>query len=197
MLSGSFSSPTIVFGDTVLSSAGGYDAFVAVFDLNWNIINAFTIGGPLDDGGIVDVDPNGMVYTLGGFQSPHLHLGTITLTNLDTLNPQTDLFLAKHSPFTEVKEDDNAPFDFSLAQNYPNPFNPQTAIGFSLLAVGNVTLKVYDVLGREVQTLLYNERIEAGRHEIQFDGSRLSSGVYYYRLQAGTFTETKKMVLMK
>mgnify|MGYP001603756245 CR=1 FL=1 len=198
ILSGEFNSPTIAFGDTILSSAGGYDAFVAVFDLNWNIINAFTIGGPLDDGGIVDVDPNGMVYTLGGFQSPQLHFGTITLNNLDTLNPQTDLFLAKHSPFTEVKEDGNAQFDFSLKQNYPNPFNPQTAISFSLLAVGNVTLKVYDILGREVATLINNEIMEAGRHEIQFDGSTLTSGVYFYRLNVdGKFSETKKLLLMK
>ena len=84
-----------------------------------------------------------------------------------------------------------------LQQNYPNPFNPQTAIGFSLLAVGNVTLKVYDVLGQEVATLINNETMEEGMHEIQFDASRLSSGVYYYRLQAGAFTEVKKMVLMK
>ncbi len=89
------------------------------------------------------------------------------------------------------------PQDILLQQNYPNPFNPQTAIGFSLLAVGNVTLKVYDVLGQEVATLLNNEQIEEGMHEVQFDASRLSSGVYYYRLQAGAFTEVKKMVLMK
>ncbi len=87
---------------------------------------------------------------------------------------------------------------FALAQNFPNPFNPQTAIGFSLLAVGNVTLKVYDVLGREVQTLLNNESLQAGRHEIQFDGSRLTSGVYFYRLSVeGKFSETKKLLLMK
>ncbi len=89
------------------------------------------------------------------------------------------------------------PNEFTLLQNYPNPFNPQTAIGFSLLAVGNVTLKIYNVLGQEVATLLNNEQMEEGMHEVQFDASRLSSGVYYYRLQAGAFTEVKKMVLMK
>ena len=67
----------------------------------------------------------------------------------------------------------------------------QTAIGFSLLAVGNVSLKIYDVLGREVTTLINNETMEEGMHEIQFDASRLSSGVYYYRLQAGTLLKRK------
>ena len=90
------------------------------------------------------------------------------------------------------------PLAYSLEQNYPNPFNPTTAIGFSLLAVGNVTLKIYDILGREVATLLNNEKMEAGRHEIQFDGSTLTSGVYFYRLSVdGKFSETKKLVLMK
>ncbi|MEK7262956.1 MAG: T9SS type A sorting domain-containing protein [Bacteroidota bacterium] len=92
----------------------------------------------------------------------------------------------------------SVPEQFSLKQNYPNPFNPTTAIGFSLLAVGNVTLKIYDILGREVQTLLNNDRMQAGRHEIQFDGSALTSGVYFYRLSVDSkFSETKKLVLMK
>ncbi|MEK7263047.1 MAG: FG-GAP-like repeat-containing protein [Bacteroidota bacterium] len=97
----------------------------------------------------------------------------------------------------------SVPEQFSLKQNYPNPFNPQTAIGFSLLAVGNVTLKVYDVLGREVQTLLNNERMEAGRHVAYFNvemfhGTSLPSGVYFYRLNVdGKFSETKKLVLTK
>ena len=92
----------------------------------------------------------------------------------------------------------SVPEQFSLKQNYPNPFNPQTAIGFSLLAVGNITLKVYDVLGREIQTLLNNETMQAGKHEIQFDANGLTSGVYFYRLSVDSkFSETKKLVLMK
>jgi len=94
------------------------------------------------------------------------------------------------------------PEQYSLEQNYPNPFNPTTAIRFSLLAVSNVTLKVYNVLGQEVATLLNNAEMESGIHEIQFDASRLSSGVYFYRMSVtenGTMkhTEIKKMVLMK
>ena len=198
ILSGSFTSPTISFGDTVLTNAGGSDEFIVVYDLVFNVLNAIRIGGTLFDDGGVETDGNGTVYNIGIFESPTIRFGNITLTNSDTVNPSWDIFFAKHSPFTEVKEDDNAPFDFSLKQNYPNPFNPQTAIGFSLLAVGNVTLKVYDILGQEVATLLNNEAMQVGRHEIQFDGSTLTSGVYFYRLNVdGKFSETKKLMLMK
>jgi len=86
--------------------------------------------------------------------------------------------------------------DYKLTQNYPNPFNPTTTLKYQLPASSKVTLKVYDVLGNEVATLL-NEEKEAGTYEVMFEASNYSSGVYFYRLQAGSFVETKKMVLMK
>jgi hypothetical protein len=96
-----------------------------------------------------------------------------------------------------------APEKFSLSQNYPNPFNPVTKIKFSILengklniGNGNITIKVYDMLGKEVATIV-NEKLQPGTYEATFDGSRYSSGVYFYRLQAGNFTETKKMILIK
>jgi hypothetical protein len=85
---------------------------------------------------------------------------------------------------------------FFLQQNYPNPFNPSTTIKFELPTSSVVRLSVYDVLGREVSVLV-NERREAGFHEVKFDGSGLSSGVYFYRIQAGNFVETKKLVLLR
>lgn len=88
------------------------------------------------------------------------------------------------------------PTVFALQQNYPNPFNPTTAIGYSLLTKSFVTLKVFDVLGREVKTLV-NERQNAGTYTVTFNGSGLSSGVYLYRITAGLYSETKKLVLMK
>ncbi len=88
------------------------------------------------------------------------------------------------------------PTDFSLSQNYPNPFNPTTTIKYSIPNSQFVTLKVYDLLGREISTLV-NEEKAPGNYEVKFDGSNLSSGVYLYRLQAGSFTQTKKFVLMK
>ena len=97
-----------------------------------------------------------------------------------------------------VNERENIfPKKITLLQNYPNPFNPQTAIGFSLLALSNVALKIYNVLGQEVATLINNETIEAGTHEIQFDGSKFSSGVFYYELKVGNFAERKKMIVVK
>lgn len=88
------------------------------------------------------------------------------------------------------------PAGYSLSQNYPNPFNPSTVISYQLSALSNVVLKVYDVLGREIATLV-DEYKPAGNYEINFDASRLSSGTYFYRLQAGDFTAAKKLVLLK
>lgn len=79
--------------------------------------------------------------------------------------------------------------------NYPNPFNPTTTLKFILPAASDVTLRVYDILGREVATLV-NDRLEAGEHKVSFDASRLASGVYLYQLQAGNFAETRKLTVI-
>ena len=85
---------------------------------------------------------------------------------------------------------------FSLSQNYPNPFNPITKIRFDLPKNVNVKLTIYDMLGREVETIV-NEQLNAGSYEVNWDGTKYTSGVYYYRLNAGEFVETKKMILVK
>jgi len=89
-----------------------------------------------------------------------------------------------------------SPIGFYLSQNYPNPFNPSTTISYSIPQKSLVTLKVFDVLGNEVCTLINEER-ESGYHQIDLIAEGLSSGIYFYRLQAGTFIETKRMVLLK
>jgi hypothetical protein len=88
------------------------------------------------------------------------------------------------------------PAVFELAQNYPNPFNPATNIGFRISDFGFVSLKVYDVLGREVATLV-NEEKKPGTYTVQFDAAGLASTVYFYRLQAGSFAETKKLLVLR
>jgi hypothetical protein len=88
------------------------------------------------------------------------------------------------------------PADFALDQNYPNPFNPSTMISYQLPISSEVKLVIYDILGREVQTLV-NTRQNAGRYQAQFNAATLSSGIYFYRLSAGAFGETKKMMLIK
>ena len=111
---------------------------------------------------------------------------------------------------TEVESeiDGTVPTEFALNQNFPNPFNPSTKIRYSIprsteyySVLQNVTLKVYDILGNEVATLV-NEYKPAGSYEVEFNGhsdggQNLSSGVYFYKLQAGSYIETKKMTLLK
>lgn len=91
---------------------------------------------------------------------------------------------------------DNVATNFSLSQNYPNPFNPTTTIEFAIPNKAFTKLVVYDLLGKEVKVLL-NEDMNAGSYSINFDGSSLSSGIYYYRLIANKFAETKKFILLK
>ena len=87
---------------------------------------------------------------------------------------------------------------YSLAQNFPNPFNPVTKIKFDIAShsVGQTFLSVYDITGREISTLI-NENLQAGSYEVTFDGINLPSGVYFYKLTAGDFTDTKKMLMIK
>ncbi|MFH2031405.1 MAG: T9SS type A sorting domain-containing protein, partial [Bacteroidota bacterium] len=100
--------------------------------------------------------------------------------------------------FTDVNErtEGAIPYQFTLSQNYPNPFNLGTVIRFQVPSTKFVTLKIYDLLGREVQTLV-NEYISAGIYEANFDASSLASGLYLYKLTAGNFTLTKRMMLVK
>ena len=86
--------------------------------------------------------------------------------------------------------------NFALNQNYPNPFNPSTIISFQIPAISNVKLKIYDVLGREVTTLV-NKEMKAGSYKVDFNSSGLASGIYFYKITAGNFSEIKKMVLLK
>jgi len=94
------------------------------------------------------------------------------------------------------KIENKTPNAFSLSQNYPNPFNPNTIIRFQIKDSRFVTMKVYDILGKEIETLI-NEKKSPGTYEVIWDGSAYPSGVYFYKLMAGDFTETKKMLLIK
>jgi len=98
---------------------------------------------------------------------------------------------------SDVNYENEAPERYSLTQNYPNPFNPSTKINYSLPVEANVTLKVFNILGQEVITLIDNEQVAAGNHEITFNASSIPTGIYLYRIQAGDFVQTKKMMLLK
>jgi len=112
-----------------------------------------------------------------------------------------------NSLITDILENNNQlPTVFSLEQNYPNPFNPSTTIKYSIPSIktsllggvggGFVTLKIYDILGCELATLV-NEYQKSGNYEVNFDATQLTSGVYFYRLQSGSFVDSKKMILIK
>jgi len=104
----------------------------------------------------------------------------------------------KHQPAfpTSVGDNQGKPVVYSLSQNYPNPFNPSTKIEFALPKQSTVTLKVFNILGQEVATLV-NSTLASGNHTVNFDARTLASGLYFYRLEAGTFTSIKKMMLLK
>ena len=103
------------------------------------------------------------------------------------------------NPYTGIsdKEQSQAPSTFMLNQNYPNPFNPSTKISYSIPTSGFVILKIYDLLGKEVKTLV-SEFQNAAFHSVNFEASELAGGIYFYKLQVGNdFVETKRMLLMK
>ncbi len=105
-------------------------------------------------------------------------------------------FVIDTFPSVEDSTNSNVPVEFALLQNYPNPFNPVTSIQYIVGSLQFVTLKVYDVLGNEIATLV-NEEKQPGIYEVDFDATNLASGIYYYQIRDGSFTETKKMVLIK
>jgi hypothetical protein len=105
------------------------------------------------------------------------------------------LFTGGENP-TAIDPIRNISDQFSLEQNYPNPFNPTTTIGFYVSERGFIKLTVYDLLGKEITTLV-NEEKAAGNYTVEFDAGKLSSGIYLYRLETGNFTQTQRMILMR
>jgi len=97
---------------------------------------------------------------------------------------------------TGIKQYEVTPFSYNLSQNYPNPFNPSTKIQYEIPERSFVTIKIYDVLGNEIDVIANEERLQ-GKYEIEFNGTSLTSGIYFYQIQAGNFVETKKMILLK
>jgi hypothetical protein len=93
-------------------------------------------------------------------------------------------------------EDATVPTVFALEQNFPNPFNPSTTIAFSLPRQSRVTLKVFNVVGEEISTLV-DQELSAGRYEAHWDAGQMNGGVYFYRLQAGAFVQTRKLILIR
>lgn len=141
-------------------------------------------------GGKISSSTNIMIFSVGesliGKCSNASNLGAIGFWSVY----QSDIL-------TSVEENENPiPTVFKLEQNYPNPFNPSTKIKFSVSERSNVLIKIYDILGSELVTLV-NEEMDAGWYEKDFNASGLSSGVYLFRMEAGNYVNTKKMMLLR
>lgn len=143
------------------------------------------------------------------FSSDPLHLGwtdgnsifrtKICVNDGETVREIADSeieFTGINSEKNNISSSADFPKEFSLAQNFPNPFNPVTKISFEIPASGFVNLKIYDITGREISSLV-NENLNAGTYNVQFDGAGYASGVYFYKITAGNFSEIRKMFLIK
>jgi hypothetical protein len=125
---------------------------------------------------------------------------TVTVTGVETGGPRTHTrtyTLIVGSTPSGINNNTQTAYQYNLYQNYPNPFNPSTSIEFFLPKQSLVNLKVYDIVGKEIATLVDNDMRKAGLHQVGFNGSNLSSGIYYYKITAGEFTDIKKMMLIK
>ncbi|NCS80319.1 MAG: T9SS type A sorting domain-containing protein [Ignavibacteria bacterium] len=127
-------------------------------------------------------------------EEANIHIATaeMLISNINNNNHA----LGKKQNETAVSNDNEVIKEYALFNNYPNPFNPVTTITYQLPKDGVVTLKIFDMLGKEVMTLV-NEQKEMGRYTVQFDASSLASGMYVYQLRANDYTSTKKMLLLK
>lgn len=122
-------------------------------------------------------------------------------SGVNTINPSggiTELVLGGTDVrwTTSVQKTSPIPYEYILCQNYPNPFNPSTMIKYQLPQMSYVTLQVYDILGRVVTTLVHETK-QAGYYSVEFNAASLSSGIYFYRIIANTFTQSKQMMLIK
>jgi hypothetical protein len=160
-----------------------------------SIIDSLLVPAPGGTGGDLDVivvanidgDPaDEILYTMGYTRG----VANDTTANIAILDIEL-------TPVSVKLVDSNIPARFYLDQNYPNPFNPSTTITFGLTVESAVELKVYDLLGKEVMTLINNDVMSAGSYDVTFDASRLASGTYFYRLKVGDNVLSKKMILLK
>jgi len=140
----------------------------------------------------------------GGIQanSAYVIVGTLGQSSIDrgdnTIHQTQSGFWSMYSQnvLQDVEGENKLPTEYRLEQNYPNPFNPSTIIKFGIPERTNVVIKIYDILGSEVITLI-NQEMDIGWYEVQFNASNYSSGIYIYRMQAGNYISTKKMLLVK
>ncbi len=144
-------------------------------------------------------DADGMSYSMQGKIGKSMAFSPDSALVIVGTSNNSGFYIAKfltHSLTTDIEDDRTVSNSFVLNQNYPNPFNPSTTISYSLPVQSEVEIKIYDTLGKEVAALV-NEIKSAGNYSVRWNASSLSSGVYFYRISAGSYTQTKQMLLMK
>jgi len=161
--------------------------------LNHNSIDQSYVSNTADGPVII---PSQDAIALSNGQSVTIYYAVAVGSNESEMLANMQAAQQKYSSITVVADKQPLPTSFSLDQNYPNPFNPSTKISYQLPQSGFVTLKVYNAIGKEVATLV-NEEKSAGRYEINFDAAGLTSGVYFYKITTNNFTQTNKMLLIK
>jgi hypothetical protein len=161
------------YSNTTLSTIEVYDPLNDTWETRENMpfSNVFLTGAVAND----------KIYVIGG--TPDWFTAVLNVWEYDPL-------------LVEVEQESTSPTEFNLYQNYPNPFNPSTTISYSIPKTNIVVLKVYDMLGSEVAVLVNKEQSQ-GSYKIEFDGTDLASGIYFYQIQTKDFVETKKMSLLK
>ena len=173
---------------------------VATDSMRWQMTAKPGFDAPLvagSDGGAININSGLQVLAPGQYAS--VYIAVIYAESLSVLLSQADSAQIRYNSttFTDVRQTSRVvPEAFSLAQNYPNPFNPATRIAFQLKNASYATLKVYNVLGQQVAVLL-NEQLSPGSYSVEFNATNLSSGVYFYKLTAGNFIQTKRMSLIR
>jgi hypothetical protein len=154
------------------------------------------VAGTAGDGVYYSTD-NGINWTYGGLNNTDVISSTISGNNIYVGTYGAGVWKRPLSELTAVtKEINDLPKDFSLSQNYPNPFNPGTVISYSLPSSSNIKLIVYNTLGQTIKTLESGYKT-AGNYSFNFNASDLPSGIYFYKLEAGSFSQIKKMILIK
>ncbi len=179
------------FGSGNSGTAEGWyidDVVIGSFGTDW--LTLAPESGDVDPDATEDVS---ISINAAGYYDTQLS-GTIYLTTNDLTNPE--LLIPVTVEVTTQSVNAVEPLEFYLAQNYPNPFNPTTTIEYGLKTAGDVNLVIFNTLGQQVQTLVDSPQ-PAGHYQIQLDGNTLASGLYIYKLTAGNFVETRKMVLLK
>lgn len=173
----------IISGYTSTFGEGDYDAWLIKTDANGSILWKGTFGGEdLDEAFSVQQTKDSCYIIVGGTRS----FGPDDLW----------LFKIKSDSIVNVEDKNLTPSEFILSQNYPNPFNSSSVIKYSIPKSSQLKIKIFNTLGEEIETLVNEEKL-AGIYELTWNAVKLPSGVYFYRLQAGDFVETKKMILLK